>query len=93
MTAINPSAPGFRPVGQLVTGAVSRLTRSLVAVTRSTATAVKVRRQSLANSVLQVGGLACVDVGMFQVASPLGWCVTGVSAFVLAWLIQPVGDQ
>lgn len=88
MTAISPSVPGSRPVGQLVTGAVSRLARSLVAVT----TAVKVRRQSLTNSALQVGGLGCFDVGAFQVASPLGWVVTGLSAFTLAWLLQPAGE-
>lgn len=88
MTAINSPLPGSRPVGQLVTGAVSRVARALVAVT----TAVKTRRQSLTNSALQVGGLGCFDVGAFQVASPLGWVVTGVSAFALAWLLQPAGE-
>ena len=87
MTAISPSAPGSRPVGQLVTGAVSRLTRSLAAV----ASSVKTRRQSLTHSALQVAGLGCFDVSAFEVASPLGWLVTGLSAFTLAWLLQPPG--
>jgi hypothetical protein len=87
VTAINPPASGSRPVGQLVTGAVSRLARSLTAV----ASKARASRVSITNSALQVGGLGCFDVGAFQVASPLGWVVTGLSAFTLAWLLQPPG--
>jgi len=79
--------PGSRPVGQRVTGAASRVVRALVAVT----TSVRARRQSLIHSALQVAGLGCFDVSAFEVASPLGWLVTGLSAFTLAWLLQPPG--
>jgi len=53
---------------------------------------VRRSRTSIANSVLQVGGLACFDTAAFQVASPLGWATTGATAFVLAWLLQPAGE-
>lgn len=87
MTAINPAAmpPSW----------ADRATRvAVVARRRLGALAATVRRSrtSIANSVLQVGGLGCFDVGAFEVASPLGWAVTGASAFVLAWLLQPAGD-
>jgi len=52
---------------------------------------VRARRQSLTHSALQVAGLGCFDVSAFEVASPLGWLVTGLSAFTLAWLLQPPG--
>lgn len=87
MTAINPSAPRT-PWAVRAAQVGSALNRRLVAVT----TSVRRSRTSIANSVLQVGGLGCFDVGAFEVASPLGWAVTGASAFVLAWLLQPAGD-
>jgi hypothetical protein len=89
VTAINSAVPRSRPVGQLVAGAASRVARSLTAV----ASKARASRVSLTNSALQVGGLGCFDVAAFQVASPLGWAVTGLSAFTLAWLLQPPGGE
>jgi hypothetical protein len=89
VTAINTSAPRARVVASRLAIAASALRRRLAAVTLS----VHRSRTSLANSTLQVGGLACFDVGAFQIVSPLGWAVTGASAFVLAWLLQPVGGS
>lgn len=68
--------------------AASALRRGLVAV----ASSVRASRTRIANDVLQLGGLGCVDVAAFEVAQPLGWAVTGVSCFVLAWLMQPGGQ-
>lgn len=87
VTAINPAMP--RPTwGARAAQAVTGARRALVAVT----TSVKRSRTSLANSGLQLGGLGCIDVSAFQVTSALGWLVTGLSAFTLAWLLQPGGD-
>lgn len=89
MAAVIPNSPRSRPVGQLVTGAALRGVRALSAAT----SALKASRTRLVNDALQLGGLGCVDVAAFEVASPLGWLTTGVSAFVLSWLMQPDGQR
>lgn len=87
MTAVIPNSPRLRLADQAAS-AWSRGVRALTAVV----TSVRRSRTSIANSVLQIGGLGCFDVAAFEVASPLGWAVTGASAFVLAWLLQPAGE-
>lgn len=86
MTAINTAAVPPRWADKATRAAiVARRRLGLLSAS------VRRSRTSIANSTLQVGGLACFDVSAFQVASPLGWAVIGVSAFVLAWLLQPAG--
>jgi len=87
MTTINPAAPS--PSWTQRASAAAVVARRRLGML---AASVRRSRTSIANSVLQVGGLACFDTAAFQVASPLGWATTGATAFVLAWLLQPAGE-
>lgn len=52
----------------------------------------KASLRNLANVPLTVAGFGCVDTGVFQWSTPLGWIVTGLSLLVLEHIIAD-GDQ